>query len=238
MGDLDRAERELEEAVDLHRDIDAPAGEAHSLQRLAEVRLAQGDRAEAERLLQRALPLARWSMMSKHLLQRIYGTMITAAPDPRSARAVVDQAEATLAGTDSCLFCDVMLAVPAAIACAAVGDLEDARRHLCGGRAVGRAVGGHRLAGRRTGGAGTRGTSRGRPGAGRPPRGGGGGAVRDRRARGRRRPLPRPVRRPRRFRARAAVSTRGQVAVAPCVLPRRRCDCEDGAWPARSTAQE
>ena len=56
MGDLDRAERELLEAVDLHRDIDAPAGEAHSLQRLAEVRLAQGDREEAQRLLQRALP--------------------------------------------------------------------------------------------------------------------------------------------------------------------------------------
>lgn len=130
MGDVDRAERELEESVALHRDIDAPAGEAHSLQRLAEVRLARGDRAEAERLLQRALPLARWSMMSKHLLQRIYGTMITAAPDQRSARAVVDQAEATMAETDSCLFCDVMLAVPAAIACAAVGDLRAARRHL------------------------------------------------------------------------------------------------------------
>ena len=50
MGDLARAERELVEAVDLHRDIDAPAGEAHSLQRLAEVRLAQGDPAEARRL--------------------------------------------------------------------------------------------------------------------------------------------------------------------------------------------
>ena len=56
MGDLDRAERELVEAVDLHRDVDAPAGEAHSLQRLAEVRLEQGDKEEARRLLERALP--------------------------------------------------------------------------------------------------------------------------------------------------------------------------------------
>ncbi len=47
MGDLERAERELVEAVDLHRDVDAPAGEAHSLQRLAEVRLEQGDKEEA-----------------------------------------------------------------------------------------------------------------------------------------------------------------------------------------------
>ncbi len=95
MGDLPRAARELEEALDLHRDTDAPAGEAHSLQRLAEVRLAQGDRAEAQRLLQRALPLARWSVIRMHLLQRVYGTMIAAAPDPLAAAAVVDRAEPT-----------------------------------------------------------------------------------------------------------------------------------------------
>ncbi|HEX6148525.1 ATP-binding protein [Nocardioides sp.] len=130
MGDLERAERELEESVELHRDIDAPAGEAHSLQRLAEVRLAQGDRGAAGQLLQRALPLARWAVISMHLLQRIYGTMIAAAPDPAAARAVVDRAEATMGQRDACSFCDVMLAVPAAIACADVGDLEDAQRYL------------------------------------------------------------------------------------------------------------
>ena len=127
MGDLERAETELTEAVDLHRDVDAPAGEAHSLQRLAEVRLQQGNRDEARALLERALPLARWSVIAKHLMQRVYGTMIVAAPDPQAARALVDQAEATLGQTDSCNFCVVMLAVPAAIACAEVGDLERAR---------------------------------------------------------------------------------------------------------------
>lgn len=130
MGDLETAERELREAVDLHRDVDAPAGEAHSLQRLAEVRLAQGDAAEARRLLQEALPLARWSVIGLHLLQRTYGMMIAAAPDPASARAVVDQAEATVGENDTCLFCTVMLAVPAAIACADTHDLAGARRHL------------------------------------------------------------------------------------------------------------
>jgi len=130
MGDFDRAERELLEALDLHRATDAPAGEAHSLQRLAELRLAQGDRLEAQRMLQQALPLARWSVVSRHLLQRIYGTMIEAAPDPVAARAVVDRAEATLGENDACVFCDVMLAVPAAIACANVGDVEAARRYL------------------------------------------------------------------------------------------------------------
>ena len=87
------------EAVELHRDVDAPAGESHSLQRLAEVRLAQGDRPAARRLLQRVLPLARWSVVSSHLLQRIYGTMITAAPDATTARAIVDRADATMGDT-------------------------------------------------------------------------------------------------------------------------------------------
>ncbi len=129
-GDLDRAERELLEAVELHRDIDASAGEAHSLERLAEVRLAQGDREQARRLLHLALPLARWSVISMHLLQRVYGTMIEAAPDPVAARAVVDVAELALGDNDRCSFCAVMLAVPAAIACADVGDTAEARRHL------------------------------------------------------------------------------------------------------------
>ncbi len=130
MGDLDRAERELLEAIELHRDVDAPAGEAHSLQRLAEVRLAQGRREEATALLHQALPLARFSVITLHLLQRVYGSMIAVAPDPTTARAVVEMAEATMGETDHCPFCDIMLAVPAAAACADVGDLEDARRYL------------------------------------------------------------------------------------------------------------
>jgi hypothetical protein len=65
-----------------------------------------------------------------HLIQRVYGTLIEAAEDPVAARAVVDQAEAALGVDDLCAFCAIMLAVPAARACAAVGDIEDARRHL------------------------------------------------------------------------------------------------------------
>jgi hypothetical protein len=98
------------------------------LQRLAEVRVAQGDGETAMRLLHEALPLARTSMISKHLLQRIFGTMIVATDDPTEARAIVDRAESTLGWDDVCLFCSIMLAVPATIACARVGDLDNARR--------------------------------------------------------------------------------------------------------------
>lgn len=130
MGDLPRAERELLEAVDLHREVDAPTGEAHALQRLAEVRLAQGHQEEAQHLLHRALPLARWSVVASHLLQRIFGTLIIAAPDAATARAEVDRAEGSMGETDRCRFCEVMLAVPAAIACADFGDLEEAHHYL------------------------------------------------------------------------------------------------------------
>jgi ATP/maltotriose-dependent transcriptional regulator MalT len=129
-GDLELAGSELADAVDLHHDLGAGAGESHCLQRLAEVRLAQGDLDEGRRLLDQALPLARWSMMARHLLQRIYGTMILAAPSPQTARAIVDRAESTLGTDDACVFCSVMLSVPAAMACAAVGDIEHARHHL------------------------------------------------------------------------------------------------------------
>jgi tetratricopeptide (TPR) repeat protein len=129
-GKLDLAARELREAADLHNDLGSAAGEAHSLQRLAEVHVARGERAEAMALLEQAVPLGRWSMIAMHLLQRIYGTMIQAAPDPLTARAIVDRAEAALGVDDFCLFCSVMLAVPATIACAQSGDLEHARHHL------------------------------------------------------------------------------------------------------------
>jgi DNA-binding SARP family transcriptional activator/tetratricopeptide (TPR) repeat protein len=129
-GDLELAARELREAADLHHDLGSDAGEAHSLQRLAEVRLAQGDADAARELLEQALPLGRWSMMAGHLLQRTYGTLIMAAPDDVAARAAVDRAEAALGIDDWCHFCTVMLAVPATIACARSGDLGHAHHHL------------------------------------------------------------------------------------------------------------
>jgi DNA-binding SARP family transcriptional activator len=129
-GDLDLAAAELIEASDMHRDLGSAGGQAHSLQRLAEVRIAEGDRVEAMRLVQEAFPLARSSMIAKHLLQRVFGTMITAARSPLEARVIVDRAESTLGWDDACAFCQIMLSVPATIACARAGDLAHARRHL------------------------------------------------------------------------------------------------------------
>ena len=53
--------------------------------------------------------------------------MILAAADPLEARAIVDRAESTLGWDDACLFCSIMLSVPASIACVHAGDLANGR---------------------------------------------------------------------------------------------------------------
>lgn len=129
-GNLETAREHLLKAVELHRDLAADSGTAHSLQRLAEVELGSGNRALAEQLAREALPLARWSSLARHLIQRTYGTLIAATPSVEAALAVVDESRETLDGPGSCLFCEVMVAVPSAIASAEGGRLDDARRFL------------------------------------------------------------------------------------------------------------
>jgi len=129
-GDLDAARADLAEALALHVAMGADTGTAHALQRLAEVELAAGDRVAAQRLLRRALPLARWSPLARHLLPRIYGTLISAAPDADAALAVVDEAAERLDEPFDCIFCQVMIAVPASIACTEGGRLDEARSWL------------------------------------------------------------------------------------------------------------
>jgi DNA-binding SARP family transcriptional activator/predicted negative regulator of RcsB-dependent stress response len=129
-GDLETATTELTESSELHRDLGSTAGEAHSLQRLAEVRIAQGEFDAAMQLLGQAYPLARSSIIASHLMHRVFGSMIVAAANPLEARAMVDRAESTLGWDDSCTFCSVNLSVPAAIACIRVGDFDEAQRFL------------------------------------------------------------------------------------------------------------
>ncbi|HET6953668.1 MAG TPA: AAA family ATPase, partial [Acidimicrobiales bacterium] len=129
-GEIDAARRDLLDAVALHRELGAETGTAHSLQRLAEAELAAGNRAAAEGRAREALVLARWSPLAHHILQRTYGTLISAAPDAESALAVVDEATETLDEPGACPFCQVMVAVPSAVACAEGGRLDEARHHL------------------------------------------------------------------------------------------------------------
>ena len=153
-GDLELAEQELTDSLHLHHELALSSGEAHALQRLAEVHLARGERELAMLKLERALVLARWSPVALHLIHRIVGSMILAQPDPAAARAMVDRAVETMGQGDHCFLCIIMFEVPATRACAAVGDLQEARAHLAAARGVRSTVGGRRVAGSRARGAG------------------------------------------------------------------------------------
>jgi len=126
-GQLDEADDDLAAGAELHREIAAATGEAFALQRRAEVALHRGRRAEAVALLDEALAVARESDVGFHLLDRIYGTRVALAPDPASALAALEEAEAAVRGpVETCPGCRITLAVPAAIAAARAGDLERA----------------------------------------------------------------------------------------------------------------
>jgi DNA-binding SARP family transcriptional activator/tetratricopeptide (TPR) repeat protein len=129
-GQLDQADDDLAAGVREHQLIAAPAGEAIALQRRAEVALYRGRLGDASALLREALAAARDSNLPHHLLDRIYGTMITAAADPPSALAGVEEAESAFHGpAETCPACRIGLVVPAAIATARAGDLDRAARY-------------------------------------------------------------------------------------------------------------
>ncbi len=126
-GDLASAERDLAEASSLHQAIGASTGEAHTLQRRAEIAVYQGRGADADCLLGEALQVARESDVGFHLLDRIYGTAVAAADDPGAAVVVIDEAESAIRGpVESCPGCRITFAVPAAIAAARAGLLDRA----------------------------------------------------------------------------------------------------------------
>ena len=126
-GELADAEDDLVEACLLHRSIAARTGEAHALQRRAEVALHEGRRASARRLLDEALQVARESSVGFHLLDRIYGTVLAGTTDPATAATVLDEAELAIRGPiETCPGCRITFAVPAAIAAARGGELDRA----------------------------------------------------------------------------------------------------------------
>ena len=124
-GRLDDADRDLRHGREMHHDMGAATGEAFSLQRLAELAAARGDRRGAHRLLDESLAVARDSDVGFHLLDRIYGARIALTADPSAALAAVDEAEELVCGPlETCPGCRITLAVPAAIALAQAGELD------------------------------------------------------------------------------------------------------------------
>ena len=123
-GRLDEAEEALRLGGSLSRSLGGAVGEAHALQRRAEVALHGQRLADADALLDEALAVARECNVGFHLMDRIYGTKINAARSPEAALAVLEDAETSVQGPlETCPGCRITLAVPAAIASARGGDL-------------------------------------------------------------------------------------------------------------------
>ena len=129
-GNLVDAEEHLTEAAHANEREGCLSGAALSRQRLAEAAVARGRRFEANRLLGRARSLALRSDIVAHLLVRIFGTMVQAAPDPKKAMAVVRAAEQELGQLHSCEPCSMGYLTNAATASARSGDLDRARSFL------------------------------------------------------------------------------------------------------------
>lgn len=129
-GQLDAAESTLRAAAERHRGTKTKSGESMSLERLAEVSTARGQRWKARRLLESALRLAKGDPLGSHLLVKIQGALVEAASDPTEAAAVAAEGERVLADSDVCQQCSMSFRMAAARAFTAVGDLPNARRHL------------------------------------------------------------------------------------------------------------
>lgn len=129
-GRLDEAETDLAAATRDHRSIGATAGQALSMQRLAEVAYYRDRPGEAGLLLDEALAVARESYLGHHLLDRIYGAKIRIRSDTEAALAVVSEGENAIKGPgETCPACRITFVAPAAIASARAGDMERATRY-------------------------------------------------------------------------------------------------------------
>jgi DNA-binding SARP family transcriptional activator/tetratricopeptide (TPR) repeat protein len=129
-GRLNQAEDHLARAAALHEAVDAPAGQALSLQRLAEAALAAGDAARATGLLEDAERVAQGSSLQRHLLGKVYGTRIRATSDPALAMSVVERGEALMADHPVCQPCSIGFYVAASIAASRAGEVVLAKDYL------------------------------------------------------------------------------------------------------------
>lgn len=129
-GRLDEAEDHLKEAAEANDRQGCISGAALARQRLAEAAVSRGRRYDANRLLGRARALAYRSDIVAHLLVRVFGTMIQAAPDPRQAITVLREAERELSQMQSCEPCSMGYLTSAATASARAGELDGARSFI------------------------------------------------------------------------------------------------------------
>jgi tetratricopeptide (TPR) repeat protein len=129
-GRIAPAEEHLREAAEANDREGCISGAALARQRLAEAAVSEGRNYEANRLLSRALSLARHSDIVAHLVVRVFGTKIQAAADPKKAIGVLREAERELAQMQSCEPCSMGFLTAAVSASARAGELDRARSYF------------------------------------------------------------------------------------------------------------
>src|SRR6185312_12428868 len=108
---LDLAEQLLGRADELYESLGAAAGRAISLQRLAEVALARGQKYRAGRLVQKGFHIAESNWLTPHLLLRLQALAVQAAGTKGQALDAIEQGDRWLAGQGMCQPCSMSFRV-------------------------------------------------------------------------------------------------------------------------------
>jgi DNA-binding SARP family transcriptional activator len=120
----------LTRADRLHLEAGATAGRALAVQRLTELALARGQKWHAGRLLQKGTRLAEANWLAPHLLIRLQGLAVEAAPDMARAIEAIAHGDRLLAGGGMCRPCSMGFRVASSMVLARAGELDSATRRL------------------------------------------------------------------------------------------------------------
>ena len=129
-GPLDVAERLLVEAERLHAEAGADAGRVMSLQRLAEVALARGQKWRAARLVQKGFRIAQSSWLEPHLLMRLQALVVESAGTKARVIDAIGQGDRWLAERSMCQPCSMEFRIASSTALTELGEIESASRRL------------------------------------------------------------------------------------------------------------
>lgn len=130
-GETAAAAETLARAVDLAQTSDCSSATSIALERLAEAEVAQGNHERARSLLKHALHEVESSSIPSHLLVRILGVEVTAAPSLIESLKEARDAERLLADSPRvCEPCSMNFRIEAARVFARAGDLPRARRQI------------------------------------------------------------------------------------------------------------
>lgn len=129
-GRLESAEQLLRRADRLHAEVNAAAGRVISLERLAEVALARGQKYRAGRLVRQGFRIAESSWLKPHLLIRLQALAIETASTKVQVVDAIKQGDRWLAEGRMCQACSMAFRFSSASALVQAGELPQVARRL------------------------------------------------------------------------------------------------------------